>query len=335
VLVTFGGGDVTPGRPRIGVVLGAGGVLGAAWTAGALVALQRRLPIPLGAADLIVGTSAGSIMAAALRCGVGVEEIVEHQRGSQLGVLPELRDLDRDAGPLPLLPRLRIGSPRLLARTALAPHKVRPWVAASALVLQGRGTLHSLGVLVEAMLALDGQGTDWPGRGETWIMAVDYHSGRRIAFGRPGAPRAPLAAAVVASCSIPGWYEPKTIDGRRYVDGGVCSSTSVDLLSRVDLDEVYVLAPMASYELDNPWNPAVRLERVFRRILTLGLGREVRKVAATGAAVTVLTPGPEDLAAMGANLMNPARRALVLETSLRTSAAALSRSAEPERPLAA
>src|SRR4051794_3129932 len=74
-----------PGRagvpqPRIGLVLGAGGVLGAAWMAGALVALQERLPIPIGEAELIVGTSAGSVVAAALRCGVGVEEIAQHQR---------------------------------------------------------------------------------------------------------------------------------------------------------------------------------------------------------------------------------------------------------------
>jgi NTE family protein len=218
---------------------------------------------------------------------------------------------------------MRIGSLELLARTARAPHRVRPWVAASALMLQGRGQLHSLGLLVEAMLALDGQVAGWP-RGETWIMAVDYRSGRRVAFGRAGAPEVALADAVVASCSIPGWYQPKEIDGHPYVDGGVCSSTSLDLLSRVDLDEVYVLAPMASYELDNPWSPALRLERVFRRIITLALTREVRKVRASGKAVTVLTPGPEDLAAIGANLMNPSRRELVLETSLRTSAAALS-----------
>jgi NTE family protein len=315
---------VAPRRPRIGVVLGAGGVLGAAWTAGALVALQERLPRPLGEAELIVGTSAGSVMAAALRCGVGVQEIVDHQRGVHLTALPHLRDLDGESGPMPPLPRMRIGSPELLARTALAPHRVRPWVAASALMFQGRGQLNSLELLVEAMVALDGRArAGWPRR-ETWIMAVDYRSGRRVAFGRSGAPEAALADAVVASCSIPGWYRPKLIDGHPYVDGGVCSSTSLDLLSRVDLDEVYVLAPMASYEPDNPWHPALRLERVFRRILTLALTREVRKVRASGKTVTVLTPGPEDLAAIGANMMNPTRREQVLETSLRTSGAAFS-----------
>ena len=77
-----------PRRPRTGLVLGAGGVLGAAWMAGALAALQRRLPYPVGAVDLIVGTSAGSVMAAALRCGVAADEIVEHQRGAALALCP-------------------------------------------------------------------------------------------------------------------------------------------------------------------------------------------------------------------------------------------------------
>jgi NTE family protein len=204
----------------------------------------------------------------------------------------------------------------------MAPHRVHPWVAASALVFQGRGQLRSLAALVEGIQ--DGAG-GWPSSGETWIMAVDYEAGRRVAFGRTGAPAVPLPDAVVASCSIPGWYEPKVIDGRRYIDGGVRSSTSLDLLSRVELDEVYVLAPMASYEFDTPRNPSARLERLFRRVITQGLTREVRKVQATGATVTVLTPGPDDLAAMGVNLMDPSRRRRVLETSLRTSPAALAR----------
>ena len=61
----------------------------------------------------------------------------------------------------------------------------------------------------------------------------------------------------------------------------------------------------------------------LRRLITVGLRRGVRKVRARGVNVTVLTPGPEDLAAIGANLMGPRRRVRVLDTSLRTSAAAL------------
>src|SRR5262249_37744568 len=149
---------------------------------------------------------------------------------------------------------------------------------------------------------------DWPARGETWIVALDYTCGRRVAFGRSGAPTVSLPAAVVASCSIPGWYEPKSINGRRYVGGGGHPGRSLDLLVQADLDEAYVLAPMASQVLDRPWNPATQLERMFRRIITVGLGQEAARVRATGTRVTLLTPGPEDLAAMGANLMNPRPR---------------------------
>jgi NTE family protein len=243
--------------------------------------------------------------------------------------LPSLDELDRDGGALPPLPRMQIGSPRLLVSTALAPHRVHPWVAASALLLVGRGQLRSLTTLVQSLVAQQaGSGAlspTWPVRGQTWIMAVDYESGRRVAFGRPGSPIVPLPDAVVASCSIPGWYEPKVINGRRYIDGGVRSNTSLDLLARVDLDEIYVLAPMASYDTDNPSGPSARLERWARRMITAGLTADVRKVRATGAKVTVLTPGPEDLMAFGANLMDPARRRQVLETSLRTSPAAYGR----------
>ena len=92
-----------PGRsqPRVGLVLGAGGVLGAAWMTGALPALQERLPCSLGDLDLIVGTSAGSVLAAALRCGITIDEM-----GS-------MNELFLNPEHFIQLCRLRAGSPNL------------------------------------------------------------------------------------------------------------------------------------------------------------------------------------------------------------------------------
>jgi NTE family protein len=144
-----------------------------------------------------------------------------------------------------------------------------------------------------------------------------------VLFGRQDVPRASLPDAVVASCSIPGWYEPTVIDGRRYVDGGVRSATSLSALRGTNVHEVYVLAPMASTEPDHPLQPHLRIERRFRQLITLVLLRQAKALSAEGKHVTIVTPGPRDLAVMGANLMDPRRRQDVLEVSLRTSADSL------------
>jgi NTE family protein len=321
---------VVPGRarPRVGLVLGAGGVLGAAWMTGALPALQERLPRPLGDLDLIVGTSAGSVLAAALRCGVGIDEMVAHQRGEAVGPLEASAVDDLTGGPWPPAPQLRLGSARLMLAMLLTPRRVHPSVLASAWLPRGRANHGRLRDMVQALhshaygLPASAEPPAWV-RGETWIVAVDYDSGRRAVFGRPGAPPARLPDAVVASCSIPGWYRPARIGGRRYVDGGVRSPTSLGMVARAGLDEVYVLAPMASVVADRPYMPHEMLERQLRSLLTMTLLREVRALRAAGIAVTVLTPGPEDLAVMGVNLMDPRRRRQVFENSLLTSAAAL------------
>ncbi len=101
------------------------------------------------------------------------------------------------------------------------------------------------------------------------------------------------------------------------------SGTSLRLLARAGVDEVYVLAPLAGTAPARPLRPQDQLDRRLRRLSAGALRRDVRALRAAGIAVTVLTPGPEDIAAMGANLMDPRRRAAVLETSLRTSAAAV------------
>jgi NTE family protein len=309
------------GGTRTGIVLGAGGVLGAAWTIGALAALQQERAIDPRDAEVLVGTSAGSVLAGFLGCGVGVDVLLDHQRGIVNAEAPDISyDPDRDSGgALPPLPRPGIGSARGVLSTALRPWKVTPMGALSAVLPQGRGSLDPIGTLVDAVCPRGA----WAAHPQTWIVAMDYDSGRRVAFGRDGAPHASLRDAVMASCAIPGWYTPIRIGGRRYVDGGACSPTSLDLVASLELDEVVVLSPMTSLELDRPASVAGRLERRFRRLVTKRLVNEVRKVTAAGTPVTLLGPGAEDLAAIGANMMDPSRRELVLDTSLRTSAAAL------------
>jgi NTE family protein len=95
------------------------------------------------------------------------------------------------------------------------------------------------------------------------------------------------------------------------------------MVARAGLDEVFVLAPMASVVTDRPRMPHEVLERQLRAFMTMTLLREVRALRAAGITVTVLTPGPQDLAVMGVNLMDPRRRRQVFETSLITSAATL------------
>jgi len=306
---------------RTGLVLGAGGVLGAAWTIGALAALQEHRGQDPREAEVLVGTSAGSVLASFLGCGVGVDVLLDHQRGIVNAEAPDLRyDPDRDSGgALPPLPWPGIGSPRGLLSTVRRPWKVTPMGALSAVLPQGRGSLEPIGALVDAVCPRGA----WAAHPQTWIVAMDYDTGRRVVFGRDGAPHAALRSAVMSSCAIPGWYTPVRIGGRRYVDGGACSPTSVDLLAPAGLDEVVVLSPMTSLDYDRPATVAGRLERRVRRVVTKRLVGEMKKVAAAGTTVRFLGPGAEDLAAIGANMMDPSRRTRVLETSLRTTTAAL------------
>jgi NTE family protein len=302
--------------PRTGIVLGAGGVLGAAWMTGALSALQDELGVDARAAQVIQGTSAGSVLAAMLGAGLAVDVLRDHQRGIPLpGDLHIPWDHDTSTGgPTPARPRLGLGSPGLLRRVGR--RELPPRTAIWAVLPPGRGSLQPLRDVVDSVV---GAGR-WAPREGVRTVAMDYATGDRAVFGTPEAPATSLGEAVMASCSIPGWYAPVEIAGRAYIDGGARSGTSVDLLAGAGLDEVYVLAPMASFALDRPVGVWTRLERRWRRYVTTRLMREVAVAERAGASVTVLCPGPEDLVAMGANLMDPARRRRVLETSLRTSA---------------
>ena len=318
------------GGKRRGLVLGAGGVLGAAWSIGALVALQETEGFDVREVEILVGTSAGSVLASLLGAGVTPGELRDDLLGRPVSTGPLAGysyDHDRaTGGSVPRPPRPGLGSTRLLMRSVRHPLSVTPMAALSSLLPAGRGSLWSVRHLVEAVTPAD----DWSPHPQMWVVAMDYDTGRRVAFGRQGEPSAALADAVLASCSIPAWYAPVKIGGRRYVDGGTCSPTSVDLLAGLGLDEVYVLAPMASFDYDEPTSVAGRVERGFRRTVTRRMVREAGKVRSAGTQVTMVGPGRADLEAIGANMMDPGRRVSVLETSLRTSAESLRRSRDDE-----
>ncbi len=312
-------------RPRRGLVLGGGGVLGGTWAIGALAALEQAHGFRAGECDVIVGTSAGSVLAALLGGGVTVEQLRQHYSEEAVTEGP-LAGYDFDpvrttGGHRPAMPRqLGPGSPRLIGSTLRRIGRVPATTLLSGFMPEGARTLDRVGHLIDAVTPMG----EWSGHPGVWIVAMDYEDGKRVVFGRPGSPVVPLADAVMASCAIPGWFAPVPIRGRTYIDGGAVSATSIDVVEHAGLDEVYVVAPMVSYAMDRPSGLTHRLERRWRAEVTKAAIREAGIVRATGTPVRMIGPGPEDLAAIGANLMDGARIRNVLETSLRTSAQAWS-----------
>jgi len=229
-------------RVRRGLVLGAGGVLGLTWMVAALRALEAEEGFDARDVEICIGTSAGSVLAALLGCGIGVDVALRHQQGIPAPADPDISwDYDRDSGgAVPPRPGFGIGSPRLLFEAARHPRRVPPMAAFSAALPRGRGTLLPLHRMVEVVSEPLPDG-GWPVGPSTWIAAMDYAAGTRTVFGRDGAPPATLADAVTASCAIPGWYAPVVIDGRPYVDGGTLSPTSLDLLVGAEDGHFYYL----------------------------------------------------------------------------------------------
>lgn len=309
------------GSPKRAIVIGGGGVLGGTWAVGALSALERSQGFSVNEVDLLVGTSAGSVLAGLIASGVSIDELIQHYSDQKVTSGP-LEGYQWDpqratGGGRPGSPRQWLpGSPGLIGVGLRNIGKMPATAVLSGLLPQGGKSLERVGHLIDAVSPMGAWAQSPP---ELWIVAMDYDTGKRVVFGRPGAPRVPLSDAVMASCAIPGWFTPVVIDGRTYIDGGAISATSVDVVAEYDCDEVYVIAPMAATESDNPPGIGAKLERRWRSHITHAANSEIDIVKQTGASVHFARPTPEDLTAIGANLMDSTRRLHVLETSLRTS----------------
>jgi len=295
--------DRTDAPPKLALVLGGGGQVGLAYHAGVLLSLEHHLGFDARDADVVVGTSAGSLVGALLRRGLGAEELAAFVVGAPFRdewVFAE-QPLRLAASQRPR-PRLRNlvtpPPPRQLLRAVWGAHR-RPPLALIAGMLNGAVDIE------QAVSVLDRLGEGWPAR-PLRVVAV-ARDGRRVVFGeRERTP--PLASAVAASCAIPGVFAPVRIGSRSYIDGGVHSPTNADVVRDLRPEHVLVVSPMSS----PPHAASRRLDAPVRRRARIQLAREVGLLRAAGTRVTVVEPRADELSVMSLNLMRTAGTVSVL-----------------------
>ncbi len=300
---------------KVGLVLGAGGVIGGAWLTGGLDAVAKQTGWDPATADVIVGTSAGSMIGGLLSAGIPPWFMVAHSQGESFTNATDAfgrpaSEADRSGGAVFKLDGVPLpfpGSLSLALRALLRPTLHSPTAMIAGWLPRGAVSTEPLRRQVRRVVP-DG----WTSHPEFWAVACDYETGRRTPFGREDMPAADLADAVAASCAIPGFYRPVKIGGRDYVDGGVYSTSNLDLLADRGLDLVICLNPTSTLHPPRAINPATWIGRAFQSASGRLLGSEARRLRDRGTEVLLLQPTAEDLRAMGPNLMSSSRRNLAI-----------------------
>jgi NTE family protein len=256
------------------LVLGGGGVAGIAWETGVLAGLaEAGVHLPEDA-DLVLGTSAGSTVGAQATSGLSLPDLLARQT-----------DPDRQAAELP--PGVDV--PGLIARFVddlagardAADEQRR--IGAIALAADTRPEADRLAVIRSRLPE-----HDWP-TDRLRVTAVDAHTGELVLFDR--ASGVPLVDAVAASCAVPGVWPPVTINGRRYVDGGMRSSENADLAAGHD---VVLVLRVLSMPVSGRWAPT--------------LEDQVAELRAAGARVEVVATDEASQQALTDNPLDPATR---------------------------
>jgi len=263
------------------LVLGAGGLAVIAWQTGVVAGLADA-GVDVRGADLLIGTSAGACVAAQITSGLSLEMLFKRQSEPRLQTHDPAPDVDarqfvediaaargEDGGREEVLKK--IGALAVRAPTVSEAER-RKMIAA-------RLPIH-----------------DWP-RHELQLIAVDVESGERRAFSR--ADGVPLVDAVAASCAVPGMWPPVTIEGRRYIDGGVYSADNADLALGARGVLVLTLAPASPPLSVVPIEPALDSLR--------GAGAEVAVIRPDEATITAF-------ASSGGNLLDPSVRSIAART---------------------
>jgi NTE family protein len=287
-------------RKRIGLVLGAGGVAGGAWLAGTLSEIAAVTGWEPGTADLVVGTSAGSVFAALIASGISAV-CLNPPAVNQGGDWP-LRDLVRRESYLrsDSLPTPAPRSLGLLLAAVVSPGSSwsRGSRLLSALAPRGRVPTEAIRETVRRSVP-----HGWVKHPACWIVATNYGSGRRVVFGRER--KTDVASAVAASCAIPGVFGPVEINGREYVDGGIASPTNADLAGLAKLDVVICLNPLGRRPLGPSVHPAAPFDALIRDSASRQVEHELAGLEARGIEVLRFEPGRDELAVTGFDPMDP------------------------------
>jgi NTE family protein len=283
-------------------VLGAGGTVGLAYHAGVLKAVHDIAGIEAADADLLIGTSAGSAAAAYLRSGYASEDLWQMALGTHetlVGLTDgELEDRRRAlftrnwTSPTDLM-RLGVGTSYALLRIAgLAPEVPLP-PSVKHRFPAGLFTMASAEADLGEQLT-----TAWPDK-RLYLCAYDLVRRERVVLGNGSETSLDVPRAVLASCAIPGMYRPVR-DGRRVlVDGGVTSTTNLDLVAPQTPGLVIVVAPMA-YETAQAQRAA---DQLTRRRAARALAREARCARDAGHSLVIIRPTREEVRAHGRNFM--------------------------------
>jgi NTE family protein len=269
----------SPRRSKTALVLGGGGFTGGVYEIGALRALDLlAVNRTVNEFDIYVGTSAGSFVASLAANGVTPEEmmrVVNQQvpspfRDIDLGTLlrPDYLGFAKSAA---LLPLRTLGIARTVARNLRAVSVMDIVVGLAeglpAGVYDGRG-IESY--LMDVLGDLDRTRDFRLLRNELYLPATDLDTCERIVFGEEGWEDVPIPTAVAASTALPMVYSPVSVKGRHLVDGGLQSTTNLDIAVEHGAKLVVVINPLVPYIND------------FQKMIPTMFGSRVRRVTDMG-----------------------------------------------------
>jgi len=277
---------------NVALVLGGGGAAGNAWEIGVIAGMAEAGIDMTEAADLVVGTSAGATTAAQVRSGMRPTELLASVLSPPVQPVGQIREQP------PSLPMTTVFE-RMRAIGAAATSAADLQRAMGAFGLESDSILGRGADQRRAVVAARLPRSEWPDR-PMIVVAVNAHTGELAAFDRDSGVE--LVDAVTASTALPGVVPTVSINGGRYIDGGVRSSDNADLAS--GYANVVVLSPLGGRSETLPEGQFEGL----RRPPGADLASQVEALRKQGSRVEVITPDADSRAAMGTNQMDPATR---------------------------